>query len=62
MKVNIRDLRAARMCSSGARDFFKRHQLDWSAFIKEGVEEEDLLNTGDAMAKRLVEVARGRQE
>lgn len=62
MKVTISDLRAAKMCSRGARDFFKRHGLDWSTFLKSGLPAEEFLMTGDAMALRLVEVARGRQQ
>lgn len=56
------DVRRARMCSRGARDFFVRHGLDWSAFLREGIDEELLLNTGDPMARAVVQVAREREE
>lgn len=59
--VRMADIRAARMCSSGARDFFARHGLDWPSFLKDGIPAEDLIATGDAMAAQLVEVARGRE-
>ncbi|MNG19758.1 hypothetical protein D3C85_1570590 [compost metagenome] len=49
-------------CASGARRFFARYGLDWSAFIKGGIEEEQLLATGDALAKALVEHARGQAQ
>jgi len=55
------DIRAAKMCSRGARDFFRRHDLDWEAFLREGVPAEQLLATGDEMARQVVEVARGRE-
>lgn len=58
--ITMRDIRRAKMCSKGAREFFARHNLDWSEFLKNGIEEDKLLNTGDAMARRVVEVARGR--
>lgn len=49
------------MCSSGTRDFFKRHNMDWNKFLKEGLPEDDFIKTGDAMAMQVVEAARGRQ-
>lgn len=60
MRVTLKDVRAASMCSRGAREFFKRHSLDWSAFIKDGIDAEQLMSTGDAMAIKVVEVARAR--
>lgn len=62
MIVTMRDIRAAKMCSRGARKFFERHGLDWSAFVKQGIPAEKLAATGDAMALQVVEVARGRQK
>jgi len=59
--VRMADIRAAKMCSRGARDFFRRHDLDWEAFLREGVPAEQLLATGDEMARQVVEVARGRE-
>lgn len=50
------------MCSRGARDFFIRHNLDWSTFLQEGIDEELLIATGDAMALQVVEAANGRQQ
>jgi len=60
--VTMRDVRAARMCSRGARAFFIRYGLDWDDFLKNGINSEKLEATGDAMAKRVVEVARGREQ
>jgi hypothetical protein len=59
--VKMVHLRKARMCSRGARAFFVRHNLDWDAFLREGVPAEALAETGDAMALEVVEVARGQQ-
>lgn len=60
--VKMRDIRACRMCSGGTRDFFKRHNMDWNLFLKEGLPEEQFIATGDAMAMQVVEAARGRQK
>lgn len=62
MIVTLTDLRAAKMCSGGTRAFFKRHGLEWSDFVKNGIDSEVLENTGDAMAIRLVEVASERRQ
>lgn len=62
MKIKMEHIRQARMCSRGARDFLIRHNLDWSTFLQEGIDEELLIATGDAMALQVVEVANGRQQ
>lgn len=60
--VRMEHIRAARMCSGGARSFFDRHGLDWAAFLRVGIDAEELLATGDEMARQVVEVARGRKQ
>lgn len=61
MKVHMDDIRAARICSGGARTFFKDHGWDWGDFLSNGIDEELLLETGDIFAKKAVEVAHGRR-
>lgn len=61
MKITMRDVRGAGMCSKGARQFFKRHRLSWPEFLKAGVDVEKVEATGDAMALRVIEVARERR-
>lgn len=61
MRITMRDVRAAKMCSRGARSFFIRHGLNWSEFLSVGAESSVLVSTGDAMAIRVVEVARERR-
>lgn len=56
--VTMLHIRKARMCSGGTRAFFLRHGLDWSAFLKHGIDADKLAATGDAMALQVVEVAR----
>jgi hypothetical protein len=55
------DIRAAKMCSRGGRAWAEKHGFNWSMFLREGIEAENLIKTGDAMAARLVEVARERR-
>ena len=61
MIVTHRDLQAMRYCNKGAREFFRRHGLDWTRFIAEGLPAEDFVKTGDHMAIQLVEFAKERQ-
>ena len=60
--VRMEHVRASKMCSRGARAFFKRHNLDWNTFIRDGIPVEQIEATGDAMALKVAEVARGRQQ
>jgi hypothetical protein len=60
MIVTVSHVRQAKYCMVGARRFFKRHNLDWSDFLRNGIEEDVLKQTGDAMALKVIEVARGR--
>ena len=61
MTITMRDIRAAKMCSRGARQFFDRHGLDWGDFIRNGVLIEIIEKIDDAMARQVVEVARERR-
>lgn len=60
--VTMKDIRSCKMCSGGTRAFFTRHGMDWNKFLKEGLPEDQFIATGDAMAMKVVEAARGRQE
>jgi hypothetical protein len=40
--MHPRHLRAARMCMSGARAWFKAHDLDWAAMVKNGLPLKDI--------------------
>lgn len=44
-------------CHGQAREFFKRHNLDWWDFLNNGIEADLLLATGDALAAVLVQYA-----
>jgi len=57
IKVKMRHVREAKMCSRGARAFFEAHNLDWDEFLKDGIDAAKLEATGDAMAIKVVKVA-----
>ncbi|MCA0871385.1 hypothetical protein LCL97_11155 [Seohaeicola saemankumensis] len=60
-RVTIQDLRASRLCFQGARPWFRRHGLDWRAFLREGLDAEVLRATGDALALRVIAIAEARE-
>lgn len=60
-RVRMEHVRKAMMCSKGSRTWFKRHGLDWQEFLKNGIEPEKFEATGDPMAIRVAEIARGRR-
>lgn len=62
MIVIYADLRACNFCSRGARDWFKRHNLNYLDFVQNGLHESVLAATGDALAIRVIEQARKRVE
>lgn len=57
-KVYFKHLRRAGICSEGARRFWKRHELNWTDFLTNGIDAERLEATKDAQALRVVEIAR----
>ena len=62
MKIYISDLRKAKMCARGSRAFFLSQGWDWQDFLKNGRDAQDFINTNDAMAMQVVEVANGRKQ
>lgn len=57
MRIYMSDLRKAKMCARGSRAFFLSQGWDWQEFLKNGRDAQDFINTKDAMALQVVEVA-----
>jgi hypothetical protein len=58
MLITMEHIRAAGGCAWGLRTFFTRYNLDLETFIATGGIDSDLiLETGDALAIRVVELA-----
>jgi len=45
-------------CGRGTRAWAVAHGLDWAAFVREGIDADVLIATGDALALRVVAHAR----
>ena len=59
-RVTIQDIRAARYCLPGVRPWFRRHGLDWQAFLDAGLPAETLRATGDALVEPVIRMAEER--
>lgn len=62
MRIYMSDIRKANMCSKGTRVFFLQQGWDFQDFLKNGIDAEKFIKTGDAMALQVVEVARNGQK
>jgi len=60
-RVTIQDLRDARYCLAGVRPWFRRHGLDWQAFLDSGIEADRLRATGDALVEPVITIAEQRE-
>lgn len=47
-------------CRGGAKEWFRTHGLDWRDFVRNGIDEAELLATGDAFAIATVQWAHER--
>jgi len=61
MIIYSSDAKNLKYCSKGIRLFFKKYNLDYKSFLKDGIDAELLIATGDSMAIEVVENARGRK-
>jgi len=59
--ITLKDVRRLNYCSSGARAWFKRHDLDWLDFLRNGIPASKMLATNDALAAKLVEFVKNGQ-
>ncbi len=60
--VTMKHVREANLCSSGARYWFKQHNLSWHEFLTTGLSAEVLEATGDELAFRVTKIARQEAE
>lgn len=57
MMIHMRHIRAANLCSGGARGWFESHGLSWSEFLTNGVPVDTIRQLNDGIANRVVEIA-----
>lgn len=52
IRVYHRHIRAAKICMSGSREFFVKHELNWNDFLEHGIAVSKLEEIGDPIALR----------
>lgn len=60
MIIRLVDCREVFFCSRGIRLFFTKYGLDYTDFIKNGIDADKLLSLNDSMANQVVERKRGK--
>lgn len=54
MIIKITDIRLAGHCATGAKQWFDDMGIDFKDFLKNGIDSEKLLATGDGLARQVV--------
>ena len=60
--IRVGDIRASGICLQGARGWFRRQGLDWQVFLAQGLPEDVLAATGDALALHVIGTAQARAQ
>lgn len=56
--ITMKDIRKAKMCARGAREFFISYNLDYSEFLRNGISASIIEATGDPLALKVVKISR----
>lgn len=59
--VRVHDLNELGYCMKSVRPWFARHEIDFLAFVRDGIDSETLLATNDEFARKAVEHAAKRE-
>ncbi|GEK71606.1 MULTISPECIES: thioredoxin domain-containing protein [Halomonas] len=57
MRITIDDIRRHH-CARGAKRWFEQHGLDFRRFLKEGIDAEAFIASGDLRARQIVDAKR----
>lgn len=57
MIARVQHIRAANLCTRGARVWFRNRGWSWTDFLRDGLPVERLRETGDALAMRVADAA-----
>jgi hypothetical protein len=60
-RITLQDMRSLKYCAKGSRQFFTRHNLDWSRFVSDGIPVDEIAHIEDGMLRRLIEKAKQRE-
>lgn len=60
-KVYLRHVKQAGYCSIGARKLAQIYEIDWFAFLTNGIDSAELSHIDDVQVKRVIELAEKEQ-
>ena len=60
--ITMADIRKAKMCGPGVKEFLTKHGVSWERFIKEGIPIQELEHIDDVMLRQVIKVARDGRE
>jgi hypothetical protein len=58
LRVHMRHIRAAKQCSGGGRNYFKKYGLSWSDFLQNGIDASILISHNDPLSAPAIAAAR----
>jgi hypothetical protein len=59
--IYMKHIRSSELCARGARRWFEANGLSWDDFLSNGIAAEEVEKIGDALANRVVAIARKEQ-
>lgn len=57
LRIYVRHIRAAKLCTNGARPWFEEHNLDWNAFLRDGISADTIRQLDDGISNRALAAA-----
>jgi hypothetical protein len=52
LRIYVRHIRAARLCTHGARQWFTTRKLDWNRFLEDGIDAGFIRSLDDPISNR----------
>ena len=59
--ITITDIREAGHCVRGVKDWFEQHDLNFKAFLRDGIDAKTFVGTGDSLAQMVVDLKMERE-
>lgn len=57
MRLHVHHIRAARLCTKGARQWFATRGLDWNQFLAEGLDADFVRGLNDPISNQVLAAA-----
>ena len=57
MILRVAHIRGSRLCMNGAREWFESHNLSWTDFLENGIDDSIIRALNDPLGDRVIEFA-----